>query len=185
MTLVGQRRGLFIVLLLKSLLLLLSNCIFIHCCSVDVNNWRHGGFIVSALTSESSGQGSSLYPWHNIRWSTFLLFASVSEQLNALSRKGFLSASYMYVSLCYFILCSSCLNFSGLLCLKVFWLIPNRTNSQAHAATIPEKNLGTPCNICQEIYQLIPFPPVQCCLSCWSCHYSFTTLLGGGGGCLF
>ena len=138
MTLVGQQRGLFIVLLLKSLLLLFSNCIFMYC-SVDVHNWRHGGFIVSALTSESSGPGSSLYPWCNIRWSTFWLFASVSEQFNALSRKGLQSASYMYVSLCYFILCSSCLNFSGLLCLKICSLTPDRTNSQAHAATIPEK----------------------------------------------
>ena len=51
-------------------------------------------------------------------------------------------------------------------------------------ATIPEKSLGTPshfCNICLGIYQFVPFLPVQCCLSWWSCHCSFTTLLWGTG----
>ena len=47
--------------------------------------------------------------------------------------------------------------------------------------TILDLSLGIPshfCNICQGIYQFVPFPTVQCCLSCWSCHCSFTTLLG-------
>ena len=32
------------------------------------------------------------------------------------------------------------------------------------------------------IYQFVSFPQFnQCCLSCWSCYCSFTTLLGGRG----
>ena len=29
------------------------------------------------------------------------------------------------------------------------------------------------------IYQFVPLPPIQCCLSWWSCHCSFPTLSGG------
>ena len=50
-------------------------------------------------------------------------------------------------------------------------------------STISDKSLVTPCNIChdQGIYQFVPFPPVQCCLSRRSCHCLFTTLLGWKG----
>ena len=33
----------------------------------------------------------------------------------------------------------------------------------------------------REIYQFTPLPPIQCCLSWWSCHCSFPTLSGGKG----
>ena len=32
-----------------------------------------------------------------------------------------------------------------------------------------------------EIYQFASLPPIQCCLSWWSCHCSFPTLSGGRG----
>ena len=33
----------------------------------------------------------------------------------------------------------------------------------------------------KKIYQFAPFPPIQCYLLWWSCHFSFPTLSGGGG----
>ena len=52
--------------------------------------------------------------------------------------------------------------------------------------SFPDKSFGTSRNICKGIYQFIPFLPVQCCLSQWSCHCSFITLFSGGReGCLF
>ena len=153
MALVGQRKGLFIVivLLLKSVFSLLSNLIFI-CCSVDVHNWRHGGFKASVLASESRGLGSRLYPQctNHIRWSTFSFFASVSKQCPSEKRL----TKYLLCHPMLFHPLFLCLNFSRLL----RSLTPDRTNSQAHAVTIPDKTLGTPCNIYPGIYQFVPFP---------------------------
>ena len=50
--------------------------------------------------------------------------------------------------------------------------------------TILDKSLGTLahfCSICHGNLSVRPLPPIQCCLSWWSCHCSFPTLSGGTG----
>ena len=158
MALVGQRRGLFIVivLLLKSVFSLLSNIIFI-CCSIDVHNWRHGGFKASALASESSGLGSRLNPQctNHIRWSTFLFFASVSEQCPSEKRL----TNYLLCHPMLFHPLFLCLNFSRVFSvLRSVRYLPTEQTVRLMQLQSPTKLLAHPAISVRESISSSPSP---------------------------